>query len=54
MTNFTIPTSTADSLVANAISVVKDPGMLLLLLVVVGVPFGFYVIKKLISLIPKR
>jgi hypothetical protein len=54
MVNFTIPTSTAGSLVANAISVVQDPGMLAVLLVVVGVPFGFYLIKKIISLIPKR
>jgi hypothetical protein len=54
MSEFVIPTSTASSLVANAISVIKDPGMLLVLLVVVGVPFGFYIMKKISSVIPKR
>lgn len=51
---FTIPTSTAANLMAQASGVFTDPGMLSVILVVVGVPFGFYLAKKIISLIPKR
>jgi len=32
----------------------QDPGTLALLMVIVGIPFGFYIIKKVISLVPKR
>ena len=50
----TFPTSTASALVANVSSLISDPGLLTLLVLVVAIPFGFYVIKKIISIIPKR
>jgi hypothetical protein len=50
---FTIPTSTASTLLASVGDVVSDPGMLAILAVVLGVPFAFYVIKKVKALIPK-
>lgn len=51
---FQIPTSTSASLTANVTSLLADPGLLAVVLIVAGVPFGFYVIKKLIGLIPKK
>jgi len=51
---FSIPTSTATTLTASVTDVIADPGMLAVIGVVVGIPFAFYVIKKLISLVPKR
>lgn len=54
MLSYIIPTSTAGSLVANAVSLITDPGTLAVLLVCGGVPFGFWLAKKLIGLIPKR
>jgi hypothetical protein len=51
---FTVPTSTASQLTANISSQVSDPGTLTLLALVAGIPLAFYVIKKLIALIPKR
>lgn len=50
----TVPTSTATTLLANVSSQIQDPGTLAVLAVVVGIPFAFYVIKKLIALVPKR
>jgi hypothetical protein len=50
----TFPTSTASDLTANVSSLISDPGLLTLVVLVVAVPFGFYVIKKLIALIPKK
>lgn len=50
----TIPTTTAPQLLAYANGLLQDPGLLAVLLVVVGIPFGFYIIKKVISLIPKK
>jgi len=50
---FTVPTSTASSLTANITSFLADPGLLTLLLLVAGIPLGFYVAKKLLGLIPK-
>ena len=50
----TVPTSTAPTLLAYANGLLQDPGLLAVLLVVVGIPFGFYIIKKVISLIPKK
>jgi len=50
----TIPTTTASTLLASVNDTIADPGMLTLLGVIVGVPFAFYVIKKVIALIPKR
>jgi ABC-type glycerol-3-phosphate transport system permease component len=49
-----VPTSTAPTLLAYASGLLTDPGVLAVVAVVVGVPFGFYIIKKLISLIPKK
>lgn len=50
----TVPTSTATDLLANVSSQISDTGTLTLVLAVVGIPFAFYVIKKLIALIPKK
>lgn len=50
---FTIPTSTASLIVANISSLVGDPGLLTLLALVAGVPFGFWVVKRLIGFVPK-
>ena len=50
---FTIPTSTASSLTANISSQLSDPGTLLVVALAAGIPLAFYVIKRLIGLIPK-
>jgi len=50
---FEIPTSTASTLLANLTSQVADSGTLLVLGVAAGVPFAFYVIRRIIGLIPK-
>ena len=49
-----VPTSTAPTLLAYASGLLTDPGLLAVIAVVVGVPFGFYVLRKVIALIPKR
>ena len=51
---FQVPTSTATALTAAVSDTLSDPGMLAVIGVVVGIPFAFYVIRKLISLVPKR
>lgn len=48
----TLPVEFTTDLVANVVELLADFGPLLL--VVIGIPFGVYVIKKVISLIPKR
>jgi hypothetical protein len=48
----TLPVDFATNLMANISTVFTDVSPLLL--VAVGVPFGIYAIKKVISLIPKR
>lgn len=51
---FTVPTSTAGLLTANISSLLSDTGTLSLIALSAGIPLAFYVIKKLIALIPKR
>ncbi len=50
---FAIPTSTAASLTANVTSLFADPGLLLVVVLAAGIPLGFYVVRKVIGLIPK-
>lgn len=50
---FVIPTSTAPNLLANVSQLLADPGTLAVIVVAVGVPFGFYVLHQLIGLVPK-
>jgi len=54
LTALTIPTSTVDSLLAQASSQISDPGTLLVIVLALGIPFAFYVIRKLIGLVPKK
>ena len=51
---FTVPTSTVASLTANVTSQITDPGTLAVLVLVAGIPLAFYVIHKLLGLIPGR
>jgi hypothetical protein len=51
---FTVPTTTATDLTANITSQLGDVGTLALIVIVASIPLAFYVIKKIISLIPKR
>lgn len=48
----TLPTDFATGLVANISTIFTDVSPLLL--ITVGVPFGIYAIKKVLSLVPKR
>jgi hypothetical protein len=48
----TLPVDFATDLMANVSAVFTDVSPLLLL--AVGVPFGIYIIRKVISLVPKR
>ena len=48
----TLPASTTDSLFAYAGGLFSD--LWVLIAVAIGVPLGFYVIKKVIALIPKK
>lgn len=48
----TLPTDFTTDLVANVVEIFADFGPLLL--ITIGVPFGVYVIRKVISLIPKK
>ena len=48
----TLPTDFATGLVANISTVFTDVSPLLL--IVVGAPFAIYIIKKVLSLVPKR
>jgi len=45
--------STATGLMANVSDFVTDSGIMTIVLVVVAIPLAFYVIRKLIALIPK-
>lgn len=51
---FAVPTSTASSLTANVGDQLGDPGTLLVIGVVAGIYLVFYVIAKLIGMIPKH
>ena len=48
----TLPVDFATDLVANISTVFTDVSPLLL--IAVGIPFGIYAIKKVLSLVPKR
>ena len=48
-----VPSSTVASLQTVAGGQISDPGTLLVIVLAAGVPFAFYVIHKLIGLIPK-
>ena len=48
----TLPTDFTTDLTANISTVFTDVGPLLL--ITLGIPFGVYVIRKIISLVPKR
>lgn len=48
---FQIPTSTPTDLLANVQDQLADPGTLALVVLIVSVPFAFYVIKKVIGLV---
>jgi len=48
----TLPTDFATDLAANISTVFTDVSPLLL--IAVGIPFGIYAIKKVLSLVPKR
>jgi len=50
---FEVATSVAPSLTANVSSLFNDPGMLLVIAIAAGIPLAFYVIKRVIGLVPK-
>jgi hypothetical protein len=50
---FTVPSSTASTLLANVSSQFADTGTLAVVALAAGIPLAFYVIRRLIGLIPK-
>jgi len=50
---FELPTSTASQLTANITSLFADPGTFSVIVLVAGLPLAFWVVRKLIGLIPK-
>ena len=50
---FTVPTSTVSSLLANVTGQIADSGTLLVICLAAGIPLAFYVIRRLIGLVPK-
>lgn len=50
---FEVPTSTVTSLLANVTDQIADAGTLLVVCLAAGIPLAFYVIRRLIGLIPK-
>jgi len=48
---FTLPANATTDMVANVGTLFSD--LWLLIVAVVGIPFGFYIIRKVIALIPK-
>lgn len=50
---FTVATSTAENLLANVTDQLGDAGTLLLLVMVAAIPLFFYVVKRIIGLVPK-
>lgn len=50
----TVPTSTPTDLSAQMTSQFADVGFLAVVVLAAGIPLTFYVIKKLVGLIPKR
>lgn len=51
---FTVASGTAAAFTANISSQLTDPGTLAVVAIAAGIPLAFYVIKKLIGLLPKR
>ena len=51
---FEVPTTTASDLTANITSQLGDTGTLALIVIVASIPLAFYVIKKIIGLVPKK
>jgi hypothetical protein len=49
----TVPTSTPTDLSASMSSQITDPGFLAIVILVAAIPLTFYVVKRLIGLIPK-
>lgn len=50
---FTVPTTTVTELLANVTDQIADAGTLLVIVLAAGIPLTFYVIKRIIGLIPK-
>ena len=50
---FTVPTSTATDLLAQVSSTLADPGLLTIAVVAIAIPLTFYVLHRIIGLIPK-
>jgi len=50
---FTVPTSTAQQVLANVSTTLSDTGFLTILVVAAAIPLVFYVASRLIGLIPK-
>jgi len=50
----TVPTSTPTDLTANLNDQITDTGTLAIIVLVAAIPLFFYVVRKLIALIPKR
>lgn len=50
---FEVPTTTATALLANVTSQFSDTGLWALVLIAAAIPLTFYVIRRLIGLIPK-
>lgn len=46
--------STASTLMANVSDFISTSGVITIVLVVVAIPLAFYVIRKLVGLIPKK
>jgi hypothetical protein len=49
----TIPINTASNLLANVTGQLSDAGTLLVVVLAAGIPLAFYVIRRLIGLVPK-
>ena len=51
---FTVPSSTAGTLLANVGAQIGDPGLLAVFAVAAGVPLVFYVIHRVLGMLPGR
>jgi hypothetical protein len=49
---FDVATSTGNDLLANVTSQLSDTGTLTIIAIAAGVPLAFYVIRRLVALIP--
>lgn len=50
---FEVATGTSAAILTNISALFADPEIKLIICLAAGIPFGFYVIKKLISMVPK-